>query len=138
MIVRDIMSRKVVTVEMDDQLHTVKEIFDRLHFHHLPVLEEGIVFGVVSDRDLLKALSPNIGTSTESYKDAATLSKRVHQIMSRKPITLHPEAPVLEAIQVFNTHRISCIPIVDHENKPVGVLSWRDILRALAQPSVEQ
>ena len=136
MIVGDIMSRKVVTVEMDDPLHTVKEIFDRLHFHHLPVLEEGTVFGVVSDRDLLKALSPNIGTSTETYKDTATLNKRVHQIMSRKPITLHPEAAVLEAIQVFNSHRISCIPIVDHHGKLVGLLSWRDILRALAQGSI--
>jgi acetoin utilization protein AcuB len=133
MIIDDIMSRKVVTVEMDDRLHTVKEIFDRLHFHHLPVLADGIVFGVVSDRDLLKAISPRIGTAAESERDAATLNKRVHQIMSRKPITLQRGAHVSEAVEVFNTHRISCIPIVDASGRPVGLLSWRDLLKALAQ-----
>ena len=133
MIVQDIMTRKVVTVEMDDTLQIVKEIFDRLRFHHLLVMEEGRLFGVLSDRDLLKALSPNLGTSTESFKDRATLNKRVHQIMSRDPISLPPQASVLEAVKTFNTHRISCIPIVDAGGKPVGVLSWRDILRALLE-----
>jgi acetoin utilization protein AcuB len=131
MIVQDIMSRRVVTVELDDKISAVKEIFDNLKFHHVLVVEDGVLLGVVSDRDLLKALSPNIGTSTESYKDTATLNKRVHQIMSREPSRLHPEATLLEAINVFNTHTISCIPIVDHADRPVGVLSWRDILKAL-------
>jgi acetoin utilization protein AcuB len=131
MIVQDIMSRRVVTVELDDKISAVKEIFDNLKFHHVLVVEDGVLLGVVSDRDLLKALSPNIGTSTESYKDTATLNKRVHQIMSREPSRLHPEATLLEAINVFNTHTISCIPIVDHADRPVGILSWRDILKAL-------
>jgi acetoin utilization protein AcuB len=137
MTVQNIMSRRVVTVELDDRLETVKEIFDNLHFHHLLVVEEGKLFGVVSDRDLLKALSPNLGTSTESAKDRATLNKKVHQIMSRDPISLPPEAPVLEAVKIFNTHRISCIPIVDRECKPVGIVSWRDILRSLADNPAE-
>jgi acetoin utilization protein AcuB len=88
------MSKRVVMVELDDQLSTVKEIFDRLHFHHVLVVEEGRLLGVVSDRDLWKALSPNLGTSKESYSDLATLKKRVHQIMSRDPITLMPHAAV--------------------------------------------
>jgi acetoin utilization protein AcuB len=133
MIVQDIMTRRVVTVELDDQLATVKDIFDKMHFHHLLVVDDGRLFGIVSDRDLLKALSPDLGTSTESFKDRATLNKRVHQIMSRDPISLRPDASVQDAITVFNTHRISCIPIVDDENKPVGILSWRDILRALGE-----
>jgi acetoin utilization protein AcuB len=133
MIVQSIMTRKVVTVEMDDTLQTVKEIFDRLRFHHLLVVEQGRLFGVLSDRDLLKALSPNLGTSTESLKDRATLNKRVHQIMSRDPISLIPQASVLEAVKTFNAHRISCIPIVDADGKPVGVLSWRDILRTMLE-----
>jgi acetoin utilization protein AcuB len=133
MIVQSIMTRKVVTVELDDTLQTVKEIFDQLRFHHLLVVEEGRLFGVLSDRDLLEALSPNLGTSTESFKDRATLNKRVHQIMSRDPISLTPEASVLEAVKTFNTHRISCIPIVDADDRPVGVISWRDILRSLLE-----
>jgi acetoin utilization protein AcuB len=96
--VRDIMSKTVVTVEMDDSLRTVKEIFDHLHFHHLLVVDEGKLFGVISDRDVLKAPSPRLGTMAESSSHSATLNKRVHQIM----------------------------------NRPVGILGWRDILRAVA------
>ena len=131
--VQSIMTKRVVTVELDDKLEAVKRIFDNLHFHHLLVVEEGKLFGVVSDRDLLKALSPNIGTSTESHKDTATLNKRVHQVVSRNPISLPPEASVLDAVNMFNTQRISCIPIVDRAGTPVGILSWRDILRAVVQ-----
>jgi len=80
---------------------------------------------------LFKALSPNIGTSTESYKDAATLNKRVHQIMTRHPIVLHEDATIDDAIDLFNAHGISCIPIVNDNNKPIGIVSWRDVLKAL-------
>ena len=133
MIVQTIMTKKVVTVELDDRLATVKDIFDNLQFHHLLVVDEGKLFGVLSDRDLLKALSPNLGTSTESPKDLATLNKRVHQIMSRNPISLKPEDSVFDAVKIFNTHRISCIPIIDDDEKPVGIVSWRDILRAFVE-----
>jgi acetoin utilization protein AcuB len=131
--VQDIMSQRVVTVELDDRLHVVKKIFDTTHFHHLLVIDDdGSLYGVVSDRDLLRALSPFIGSTVETARDAATLNKAVHQIMSRKPITLTPEALVADAIQVFMTHPVSCIPIVDGQFRPVGIVSWRDVLRSFA------
>jgi acetoin utilization protein AcuB len=129
--VEKIMSTLVVTVEMDDSLRVVKDIFDHTRFHHLLVVKSGKLFGVISDRDLLKSLSPNIGTAAETRKDAATLNKRVHRIMTRKPVTLTPDAEIFDAIDVFNNRNISCIPIVDDEYRPIGVLSWRDILKAI-------
>ena len=131
MLIQEIMTKRVVTIEMDDKLSVVKDIFENSKFHHLLVIEDDKLFGVVSDRDLLKALSPNLGTMTETYKDAATLSKKVHQIMTRKPITLLASATVKDAVNLFNNHRISCIPIVDKDFRPVGIVSWRDILRTM-------
>lgn len=128
-----IMSRNPVSVDMDDRLAKVKELFDQHHFHHLLVVGHGKLLGVISDRDLLKAVSHNIGTAAETLSDIATLNKRVHQIMTRKPLTLQPDNTVQEAIALFNSQKISCIPIVDDEGKPVGILSWRDILRVLEE-----
>jgi acetoin utilization protein AcuB len=99
----------------------------------LLVVERGKLIGVISDRDLLKAISPKVGTAAESEKDAATLNKRVHQIMTRNPLTLPPDATMMDAVNLFNTHRVSCIPIVNSDRIPVGVLSWRDILRTLGE-----
>jgi acetoin utilization protein AcuB len=137
MVMRDIMTTRVVTVEMDDRLEVVKEIFDAVNFHHLLVMDEHkTLSGIVSDRDLLKALSPYVGSAAETARDLATLNKRVHQIMTRHPITLHPQSTVTEAVKLLLEHRISCIPIVDDEFKPVGIVSWRDLLRSLgAVPS---
>ena len=131
MSVANIMSQSVVTVEMDDLLTAIKDIFDHTRFHHLLVVESRKLFGVISDRDLLKALSPNIGTAAETARNTASLNKRVHQIVTRKPVTLGPHAGIDDAIDIFNHHNISCIPIVDDEQKPVGIISWQDLLKAV-------
>lgn len=131
MALENIMSSPVVSVSMDDSLAQVKEIFDNTSFHHLLVVENKKLCGVLSDRDLLKALSPNVGTISETQKDLATLNKRVHQVMTRRPITLSAKDTVYDAIHIFNHNKISCIPIVDAENHPVGIISWRDILKSI-------
>jgi len=127
-----IMSKRIVTVEMDDTLLVVRDIFANAAFHHLLVVENKRLFGILSDRDLLKALSPNLETAAETNEDRATLNKKVHQIMSRAPITLTQHAGVRDAIRLFNTETITCIPVVDEKNRPVGIISWRDIIKMLA------
>lgn len=137
MSIDSIMSKQVATVVFDDTLATVKDIFDAANFHHLLVVEDGRLHGVVSDRDLLRAMSPFIGSNVESARDLNTLNRRVHQIMSRQPITLRPEAAIADAIDLFLAHQVSCIPIVDEQFRPVGIVSWRDILRAM-RPEPQQ
>jgi acetoin utilization protein AcuB len=128
----NIMTARVVTVEMDDRLEAVKEIFDTMSFHHLLVVDQHKkLSGIVSDRDLLRALSPYVGSAAETARDLATLNKRVHQIMTRHPITLQPQSGIAEAVNLLLAHRISCIPIVDDDFRPVGIVSWRDLLKAL-------
>ncbi len=129
--VEKIMSKRLITVEMDDRLKVVKVIFDNANIHHLLVVEADKLFGVISDRDMLKALSPNIGTLSETRRDAVTLNKRVHQIMTSDPVTLAPDSDISDAVEIFNNYDISCIPVVDDKNKPVGIISWRDIIKAI-------
>jgi len=129
--VNKIMSTSVVSVEMDDTLDVVKEIFDNVHFHHLLVVGDGKLQGVISDRDMFKALSPNLNTPAETTRDTATLNKRVHQIMTREVVTLEENARAYDAVTLFNRHRISCLPVVDKAFRPVGVISWRDIFKLI-------
>ena len=129
--VEKFMTSRVVTIGFDDTLATVREIFAEASFHHLLVVDEGKLQGVVSDRDLLRAISPFIDSVVESARDLGTLNKRVHQIMSRKPLTLRPESSLSEAVALFLSNRISCIPVVDAQFRPVGIVSWRDVLRYL-------
>lgn len=131
--IKDLMSRDIVAVKMDEALSRVKELFEETAFHHLLVLENGRLLGVISDRDLLKSLSPKIDTAAETTQDLASLNKKAHQIMTPKPISLNLNSNVREAVEIFNQNPISCIPIIDDDDKPVGILSWRDIMRELGE-----
>lgn len=127
----DIMSRQLVTVRMDDRLSHVKQLFLEHHFHHLLVVDQAKLVGVISDRDLFKATSPNIGTLSETDRDLASLNKRAHQIMSRNPITATTDMPIETAAKLLIEKNISCLPVVSAGNKLAGILSWKDILRSL-------
>ena len=132
MSIKKIISTNIVTVDHNDPLSKVKGVFDQHNFHHLLVVNGTKLVGLVSDRDLLRTVSPFVGTMVESYRDTATLDNKVSEIMSTQLITLMPDADIYAAVDLFNQHRISCIPIVDEEFNAVGILSWRDIMKALA------
>jgi acetoin utilization protein AcuB len=130
---RQIMTTHVVTVSMDDGLRMVRQLFEQHGFHHLLVVEDGRLVGLISDRDLLRHVSPFVGHDlAERAQDMATLNKRAHQIMTRKPIFAHPDTTVPEAVALILDRRISCLPVVDERTRPVGVVTWRDILKILA------
>lgn len=129
MIVNEIMTQHPVCVGLDDRLSKIKQIFDERHFHHVLVVDDGELVGVISDRDLLKAISNNIGSQRVTVSELASLDKVAHMIVTRKPITLMAGALLADALAIFNSHRISCIPVVDADGTPIGILSWRDILQ---------
>ncbi|WP_416308463.1 CBS domain-containing protein [Neptunicella sp. SCSIO 80796] len=128
-----IMSKPVVTVGIDDRLEKVHDIFAHAHFHHLLVVAGSKLLGVVSDRDLLKAISPRVGSKTATEKDNASLNKRVHQIMTRKLVVINQDQTVMHAVKLFNANSISCLPVVNDAGEWVGIVSWRDIFRQIEQ-----
>jgi acetoin utilization protein AcuB len=133
LVVRDVMTSPVYTLGLDDSIGKAKQLFDRHRFHHAVVLENRRVFGVVSDRDILKAISPFVGNPTlERSQDANTLKRRVHQIVTRGVITIEPETSIAEAANKLWTEHVSCLPVVDSKGALVGILTARDLLRWLA------
>ncbi|MBI4595198.1 MAG: CBS domain-containing protein [Candidatus Tectomicrobia bacterium] len=126
-----IMTRKTITVGMDDDVRKVKDLFEKHRFHHLLVIEQGRLVGVISDRDLLRNVSPFIGKLSERSQDMSTLNRRVHQIMRRKLVTISSTMKVEEAAQVMLEQRVSCLPVVMADGHVVGVVTWRDLLGGL-------
>jgi len=128
-----IMTSNVVTVDMDTSLKTICAIFDKRKFHHLIVVEDDKMLGVISDRDVLKALSPFLNTLAEQARDLSTLKKRAHQIMSRKPFTITKDAELKDAAQIMLRENISCLPIVSRDGEVEGIVTWKDLLKACSQ-----
>jgi len=112
---KQMMTHPLVSVELDDTLATVKTIFDDNKFHHVLVIDNGQLQGVISDRDLLRSISPNVNTVAARARDQATLGRKAHQIMTRDLITLNENCHLKEAVEVFDQNKISCIPVIDDD-----------------------
>ena len=128
--VGSIMTTNVITVDMDTQLTAICSIFDQNNIHHLPVIDNDEVLGVISDRDVLKAISPFLDTLAEQKRDLATLKKRAHQVMSRKPFSISKEASLEEASSMLIHNNISCLLIISVDGQIEGILTWKDLLKA--------
>ncbi len=128
--VGSIMTKKVMTIGQYDSLKIIREIFNHVKFHHLLVVEKRKVLGVISDRDLLKALSPFLGTPSEHTRDLTVLKRRAHQIMTRKLITADRETSVGKAANLLLENNVSCLPVVSAAGELEGIVTWKDIFRA--------
>ena len=131
--ISSIMTDKVTTVDMDISLGAICQIFEDKKFHHLLVVEDGELRGVISDRDVLKALSPFLNTPVEQTRDLATLDKRSHQIMSRKPTTTTKQATAKDAVRLMFQKNISCLPVMSSDGKIEGIVTRKDLLDVYSQ-----
>ena len=132
MALADVMSTKLITLQMDDDLSKVKQIFDQHNIHHILILDDNELAGIITDRDLHKHLSPAVGTSKETSRDTSLLTKKIHLVMSRNLITARKSTSLNEAVLLFHDNHISCLPVVNDNFEPIGVITWRDIIKILA------
>jgi len=128
-----IMKAEVATVDMDVPLRSISRMFKEKNFHHVLVVEEGELCGIISERDLLRVSSPFLNTPSEQNRDLATLSRRAHQIMTRKPITIGPDAELEDAVHIMLQKQISCLPVLSADGNIVGIVTWKDLLMAYSQ-----
>ena len=129
-----IMTSRVVTIAMDDSLEVIRDIFKKVKFHHLIVVDGEKVVGLISDRDYFKAISPYVDTMSETHRDRATLEKRAHQIMSPSPVTVERSCPIQEAARVMLDRSISCLPITYSDGSVAGVVTWKDVFKVFLEP----
>ena len=127
-----VMSTNLITLDMDDDLEKAKAIFDQHKIHHILVLSDEVLVGVITDRDIYKHLSPTIGTKNETPRDHSSLQKKLHLVMNRNLTTTAEDVSLNEAVLLFHDKHISYLPVVNDNMEPVGIISWRDILKVIA------
>ena len=134
--VRDWMSRDPATVGPNDSLERVVELLRRRDIRSVPVLEDGRLIGIVTDRDVRQVAPgyPLLRDEQEIHRYMKHLT--VTAAMTADPMTIAPEARLTEAAKVLETYRISSLPVVDGAAL-VGVLTVTDLLRAFVQQNEE-
>ena len=128
--VKEMMSTDVVVVGRNDALSQVEDLMVTKKLRHVPVVEDGELVAIVSQRDLFKAMM----SSTMGYGDKAQKaylhSVRVKEMMTSPVVTVTPETSVGEAADLMVHKGIGCLPVVEG-TQLVGVVTKTDLLRCL-------
>jgi len=137
MLVDEFMTPDPVTLDEKVSITRAVEIMKRHKIRRIPVLRAGTLIGIVTDRDLRSA-GPSQVISFDEQERALMpelyelLSRiKVKDIMSRSLITIRPEQTIVTAAQLMLKHRISGMPVVDVEGRLIGIITEKDIFRAL-------
>ena len=131
MLVRDIMTPNPYSVSVTSSVRQLLRALTEADVRHLPIVDEGALVGIVSDRDL-RALGSLVGDALERPASAReTLAQPASSVMTTDVITVHPESDVAEAIDLMIEHRVGALPVVEADStKLVGIVSYVDALRA--------
>ena len=129
--VADVMTTELFTLERNQELSMADDIMTKRHIRHMPVLDDGRLVGILSQRDLLFAGLSNVMTgSTARERFLETLV--VKEVMNEDVVTIASTADVREAAQLMLTHSFGCLPVVD-EGELVGLVTETDLLRVLVE-----
>jgi acetoin utilization protein AcuB len=124
--VKDSMAREVTTLSPGDTAADALALCRERRIRHLPVLEDGRLVGIVSDRDLRSA-TPAFGDPARS---AALSEVRVGDVMAREVITADPDDPIDEAANTMRERRINCLPVLEG-GELVGIVTSSDVMESL-------
>ncbi|MEO3865462.1 CBS domain-containing protein [Rheinheimera fenheensis] len=128
---------KLVTTTADASLASLRDVFAKARFQHVPVTDaSNRLVGIVSVKDYFRELSPVMDSATDPAIGLFIRSRKVHQVMVTPVITITEQTTVKQAAALLLQHNISCLPVVDEQKHLLGIVSWKDILRAaLSKPA---
>ena len=138
LLVRDWMTEHLVTLSPETSVAEALTLCRKRRIRHIPILEEGRLVGIVSDRDLRDA-SPALG---DPERARILQELRVADVMSREVITVHPQDSIENAAQQMYELKIESLPVVSEgavadagssvaEEEMLGIVTSSDVMRAL-------
>ncbi|MEW6200746.1 MAG: CBS domain-containing protein [bacterium] len=129
--VKDYMTNNIVVIERDKPVSEAKRLLDENHFRHLPVVDDGKVVGIVSDRDINRtlAIAESVRTvcGVETDKDM-----KIEDIMTGDFLSIGGDESLRNAAKIMAERKIGCLPVVE-DDRLVGIITETDIMRVFAE-----
>jgi acetoin utilization protein AcuB len=133
MLVRDIMTRNVITITSDTYVLDAERIMEQNRVGRLPVVDGGKLVGIVTRNDVLKA-SPTSTTPTNQRHLFYLMSKlTVREIMKTNILTISPDTPIEKSIAIAQKNKVGSLPVVEGD-RVVGILTTNDVFYKILNP----
>lgn len=130
-LVKDWMNSPVVTATPDTSISHAHQMMKEGRIRRLPVLNEGRLVGMITIGDVREA-SPSDATTLSIWElNYLWAQLTVEKVMTRKVITVRPEATLIDAAQLMLENKVSGLPVLDAEERLVGIITESDIFRML-------
>jgi len=136
-IVLDVMTKEVVSVSPTTVLLDAALLLRASALRHLPVVEDGRLVGILTERDVQRCAPSRLIPITEESYNAVFADTNVGRVMTREPKTVSSQTPLLEAIRLMQQAKYGCLPVVDG-GALVGILTRGDLIDALQRVLTEK
>lgn len=126
-----VMTTNLITVKPTDNIQLVDEIFSAHLIHHIPVVQEGKLVGILSKSDFLRishTLTLLIESKTKEFNEKLFTKLLVEEVMTKQVAMLNPEDPLSVAVGLFKENLFHAIPVVDKDNTLIGLVTTYDLL----------
>jgi acetoin utilization protein AcuB len=130
LLVKDLMTTRVVTIGPDDSIKDAMEKILSGRFRRIPVVEKGRVVGIITDRDIRQTLNSPVLVHERSYDDYVLHEVRVAGSMTHDPLTIRSDATIIEAAETMESRKIGGLPVVD-DGRLVGIITESDLMHHL-------
>lgn len=132
MTVKDIMTKKVVTIEKEETLRSALILMRKYDIHHLPVVNGERLVGIVSDKDVYRALPSLLDMRDKADLPTLLDTIRVKKIMSHPVKVITPAMDMRDLADFLLKYKFRCFPVVS-EGKIAGIITTTDLLRYVAR-----
>lgn len=131
MLVRNWMSRNIVTISIDESMQQAMKLLKDNNIRMLPVMKKGQLAGIVTDRDIKQASASDAST-LDVHELLYLISKiKVKDIMTPDPLTVPDDCTVEEAADLMMKNKISGVPVVNAKAEVVGTITMTDLARVI-------
>ncbi len=129
-IVEQVMTKSPATVSSSDSIRVALDRMRERSCRRLPVVDSGVLVGIVSDRDLRRATNSPYVMRERWYDDFMLDHIPVRACMTPNPVKVSPRTPIAEAARLMLDRKIGGLPVVD-EGHLVGIVTETDLLNFL-------
>ena len=132
----DVMTKNPLVMTPAETIGQADELMTENRIRQLPVVDEGALLGIITDRDIRSFLAQS--ALVEPEERAKVLRTKVSDIMTAEPLTLAPDDDLREAIELLIEEKIGGIPVVDQAEGLVGIVTYVDVLRCFLNSLEEE
>lgn len=129
--ISEIMTKKVVTLNYNDELETAERLFKKHHIRHIPVVRGDKVIGMLSYTDLLRISFADAVDEDEDSVDAVVYNMfTIEQVMAKKLISVSSISTIKDVAELLAKKEFHALPVVD-DDKLVGIVTTTDLINYL-------